>query len=184
MDEDSTLYSCGTLPPHPSFEYAYSNSKCSQPTRATFYVLQGGTPYSPHRRTRQAPPSTSWHAFVIPWVVAHAFAVLPVVSVALRHLQAAPATIPHHANPFSLRSGACISSATTVFITTSLRPSSPKATMNVIPPRRPNVANFPNVAEPEQVHQLGTQIDGGEILPPSVLSKFWSKFKAVASKVM
>ena len=50
-----------------------------------------------------------------------------------------------------------------------------------------SAAHRPNIAEPEQAQQLGTQIEGEEIAPSgptSVLSIFWSKFKAAVSKVM
>jgi hypothetical protein len=50
-----------------------------------------------------------------------------------------------------------------------------------------SAAHRPNIAEPEQAQQLGTQIEGEEIAPSgptSVLSIFWSKLKAAVSKVM
>jgi hypothetical protein len=108
----------------------------------------------------------------------------PAVSATLHHfLQAAPAVavlaaIPHHAYPFSLRLGGRISSTTTVIITISLRPSSPKTTMNV--------GHSRNVAEPEQVQQLGTQIEGEEIEhpgPTSVAPTCWSIVKVVIRKM-
>ena len=124
---------------------------------------------------------------MIPWVVVHAFAVLPAVSVALRQLLQAAFGDGSLSSHFLSRKPIFSPIGLAhffIFITTSLRPSSPKTTMNRGYPS--NVAHPPNVAEPEQVQQRGTQIEGEEIAHsgPSVMYTCWSLFKVAVSKVM
>jgi hypothetical protein len=74
----------------PSYPTPVSNlpilTQSAQPTRATLYVYRVALPIPLTDERANRIRGTSWHAFVIPWVVAHAFAVIPAVSVALRQL--------------------------------------------------------------------------------------------------